>query len=122
MTTNAERVAEIIYSHMSSWDDEAQAVNATQDLVEAGLLKPATQNRNKMSNLTIEQLEDLKFQMEPTPPFLEALIEEKKAHAELRAWVESLHPRVGSVEGGAVTFHKAHFLDEITRVLEGDDD
>lgn len=40
MTTNAERVAEIIYSHMSSWDDEAQAVNATQDLAEADLLKP----------------------------------------------------------------------------------
>lgn len=75
-----------------------------------------------MSNLTIEQLEDLKFQMEPTPPFLEALIEEKKAHQELRAWLENLHSRVGSVGGGAVTFHKANFLDEITRILEGDDD
>ena len=42
MTTNAERVAEIIYSHMSSWDDESQAVSATQDLAEAGLLKPTT--------------------------------------------------------------------------------
>lgn len=91
MTTNAERVAEIIYSHMSSWDDEAQAVRATQDLSNAGLLVS------------------------------EDLIAEKQAHAELRAWVESLHPRVGSVEGGAVTFHKANFLDEITRVLEGDD-
>lgn len=55
-------------------------------------------------------------------PILESLIEEKKAHAELRAWVENLYSRVGSVGGGAVTFHKAIFLDEITRVLEGDDD
>lgn len=40
MTSNAERVAEIICSHMSSWDDESQAVNAAQDLADAGLLKP----------------------------------------------------------------------------------
>ena len=75
-----------------------------------------------MSDLTIEQLEDLKFLMEPTPPFLEPLIEEKKAHAELRAWAENLHSRVGSVVGGAVTFHKEIFLWELTRILEGDDD
>ena len=38
--TNQERAADVIYSHMSSWDDEAQAMNATQDLDDAGLLMP----------------------------------------------------------------------------------
>lgn len=40
MTTNAERAADLIYSHMSSWDDESQAANASQALAEADLLKP----------------------------------------------------------------------------------
>lgn len=40
MTTNTERAAEVIYSYMSSWDDEAQATNAAQALTEAGLLMP----------------------------------------------------------------------------------
>lgn len=38
--TNADRAAELIYSHMSSWDDETQATNATQALADAGLLMP----------------------------------------------------------------------------------
>lgn len=38
-----------------------------------------------MSDLTIEQLEHYKVLMEPTPPFLEALIAEKQAHQKLRA-------------------------------------
>ena len=36
-----------------------------------------------MSDLTISQLEHYKVMMEPTPPFLDALIAEKQAHAEL---------------------------------------
>lgn len=40
MTTNFERAADLIYSHMSSWDGESQAMNATQALADAGLLMP----------------------------------------------------------------------------------
>lgn len=41
-----------------------------------------------MPDLTIKQLEHYKVLMEPTPPFLDALIAEKKAHAELRKRIE----------------------------------
>lgn len=41
-----------------------------------------------MPDLTIKQLEHYKVLMEPTPPFLEALIAEKQAHAELRKRIE----------------------------------
>ena len=41
-----------------------------------------------MSDLTIKQLEHCKILMEPTPPFLNALIAEKRAHQELRSRIE----------------------------------
>lgn len=41
-----------------------------------------------MPDLTIKQLEHYKILMEPTPPFLNALIAEKRAHAELRERIE----------------------------------
>lgn len=37
-----------------------------------------------MSDFTIERLEHFRKVMEPTPPFLEALIAEKRAHQKLR--------------------------------------
>ena len=48
-----------------------------------------------MSDLTISQLEHYKVMMEPTPPFLDALIAEKQAHAALRKRIRSEERRVG---------------------------
>lgn len=60
MNTNIERAAEVIYSQMSSWDQEAQAMSAARDLAEDGLLMP------------------------------DDLIAEKQAHQELRARIGRL--------------------------------
>lgn len=89
-----------------------------------------------MSNLTIEQLEDLKILMEPTPPFLDALIAEKKTHAELRAEVEAMREDWGckaersagardNSEHPAKAAHARHLkahqhvIQRLTDILEG---
>lgn len=70
-----------------------------------------------MSDLTIERLEDLKILMEPTPPFLDALIAEKRAHQETLHLVRELwsdvhhHGNVGRVS----------ILRHLTRILEATD-
>lgn len=48
------------------------------------------EQEQKMHNSTIEQMEHFKKVMEPTPPFLEALIAEKQAHEKLRAGVQEM--------------------------------
>lgn len=86
-----------------------------------------------MSDLTISQLEHYKVMMEPTPPFLDALIAEKRAHAELRKRIEgrirelkaplcSHMPEGGELDDYLEQWDRQSYEAEIlTEILEGDD-
>lgn len=83
-----------------------------------------------MSDFTIGQLEHYKILMEPTPPFIEALIAEKRAHQKLRAEIEEvldtvkhetwLHDDEGqfpeTVQLGS------YVAGQLTRILEADNE
>ena len=96
---------------------------------------PITQSRSTpMSDLTIEQLEHYKILMEPTPPFLDALIAEKRAHAELRKRIEerirelkqplcSYMPEGDELDDYLEQWgRQSHEVEILTEILEGDDE
>ena len=80
-----------------------------------------------MSDFTVGRLEHYKMLMEPTPPFLDALIAEKQKHDDLQQEIGSL---IGKLETRAEKAHSKRFhtsasalrhtARDLTRILEGD--